>query len=69
MVNQELGRLEEVDLRSVWSDEARDITPWLAEHLDQLSAALGLDLEFIEQEAGVGPFESTFWPKRTTRWS
>ena len=56
MVNQELGRLEEVDLRSIWSDEARDFTPWLAEHLDQLSAALGLDLELVEQEAGVGPF-------------
>ncbi len=56
MVNRELGRLEEVDLRSIWSDEARDFTPWLAEHLDQLSAALGLDLEFTEQEAGVGPF-------------
>lgn len=56
MVKQKLGQLEEVDLRTIWSDEARDFTPWLAEHLDQLSAALGLDLELIEQEAGIGPF-------------
>ena len=56
MVRQELGRLEEVELRTIWSDEARDFTPWLAEHLDELGAALGLDLELIEQEAGIGPF-------------
>lgn len=56
MATAKLGQLEEVDLRAIWGDESRDFTPWLAEHLDELGAALGLDLNLIEQEAGVGPF-------------
>ncbi len=27
---KQLGRLEKVDLRDVWSKEAGDFTPWLA---------------------------------------
>ena len=56
MATQKLGQLVEVDLRTIWGDESRDFTPWLAEHLDQLGEALGLDLQLIESEAGVGPF-------------
>lgn len=56
MMTRKLGQLEAVDLRTIWSDESRDFTPWLAEHLDQLGEALGLDLQLIESEAGVGPF-------------
>ena len=52
----DLGTIERVDLRQVWPHEAQDFTPWLAENLDVLGEALGLDLEFQEQEARVGPF-------------
>lgn len=52
----DLGVIERVDLREVWPDEAQDFTPWLAENLDKLGEALGLDLEFREREAPVGPF-------------
>ena len=42
-----LGSLEPVDLRTIWPDEARDFTPWLAqeENLRRLSDALNLELE------------------------
>ena len=56
MTDTTLGKLEAVDLRSIWSDEARDFTPWLAEHLDELGAALRLDLQLTETEAAVGSF-------------
>ena len=43
MVN--LGAIERVGLREAWPNEAQDFTPWLAENLDKLGEALGLDLE------------------------
>ena len=52
----DLGEIKKVDLREVWPHEAQDFTPWLAENIDKLGEALGLDLEFQEREAPVGPF-------------
>ena len=50
----ELGRIEEVPLREVFADEARDFTPWLAKNLDLLGEALNLDLTLTEREGSVG---------------
>ena len=57
----ELGRLvPETNLRSVWPDEARDFTPWLArpENLDVLEQTLGLSLQVEGTEHGVGPYRA-----------
>ena len=32
----ELGSIEEVDIREIWPNEARDFTPWLAKNLSVL---------------------------------
>ena len=56
MATQELGNIQEVLIRDLWPREASDFTPWLAEHLESLGNALGLDLELDEQEASVGSF-------------
>ena len=55
-----LGSLEPVDLRTIWPDEARDFTPWLAreENLRRLSDALNLELELDRKEAPVGPYSA-----------
>ncbi|OIQ10401.1 DUF4268 domain-containing protein [Neomoorella thermoacetica] len=52
----ELGTLTEVDLRQVWTNEARDFTPWLKDNIDRLNQVLGLDIEITEREGAVGPF-------------
>lgn len=58
--HSKLARLEQVDLRKVWTREAEDFTPWLArdENIELLGKALGLELEAQRQEVGVGPFRA-----------
>ena len=55
-----LGRLTRVELRSIWTSESSDFTPWLAreENLAVLGEALGIDLELEAQEKAVGPFRA-----------
>jgi len=52
----DLGNLIHLPMKHVWAKEASDFTPWLAQNLDQLGAALGMDLELVEREAAVGSF-------------
>lgn len=56
MVTQEPGTIERVDIRRIWANEATDFTPWLANNLDVLGKALGLDLEFQAREAPIGAY-------------
>jgi len=51
-----ISKLEKVPLRTIWHDEARDFTAWLADNLEFLSEALGLSLSLVEREAAAGPF-------------
>lgn len=53
---QELSKIEKVELRDVWEHEASDFTPWLAENIELLGNALGIDIEVRGQEASVGPY-------------
>lgn len=54
----DLGLLKNLTLREVWAHEEREFTPWLAqeEHLAQLSAAIGLELQLEHVEVPVGPY-------------
>lgn len=55
-----IGRLEKVDLRSLWKKEDKDFTPWLAqeENIRLLGEAISIDLEVINQEESVGSFRA-----------
>lgn len=67
MKNHSLGRLQPVDLRSIWTSEAGDFTPWLAqeENLTLLGETIGLDLELEGTEQNVGPFRADIVCKDT----
>ena len=69
---QQLGRLERLDLRNIWTSEAVDFTPWLArpENIALLGEALDIDLEIEAQEKAVGPFRADILCKdlRTDNW-
>ena len=56
MTNVQFGRLEDLAPRDAWNHEAQDFTPWLADNLDQISAAVGLPLELTGQEVRVDTF-------------
>jgi hypothetical protein len=63
----ELGRLERVDLRAAWVNEALHFTPWLAlpHNLKLLCDAIGIDLEVEAVEKSVGPFSADILCKDT----
>jgi Domain of unknown function (DUF4268) len=63
----QLGRLERVDARAIWANEATHFTPWLAqaENLALLSEAIGIDLEHEATEKSVGPFSADILCKDT----
>jgi Domain of unknown function (DUF4268) len=67
MSDDQLGKLERVDLRLGWPHEAVDFTPWLAldENIAQLSEAIGIDLEVVDTEVGVGAFSADLHCKDT----
>ena len=62
-----LGKLEKVNLRSVWEHEAQDFTPWLAreDNLAELGRTIGMELEFVAQEQSVGSYSADIVCKDT----
>jgi hypothetical protein len=62
-----LGKLEKVDIKSVWKTEYNHFTPWLAkeENISILAKELKIDLEVIEMEKSVGPFRADILCKDT----
>jgi len=56
MAGIEFETIQKVDPRSIWNHEAHQFTPWLAENVQQLGDAIGIELELTEREADVGDF-------------
>ena len=67
MTQSNLGRLEQIALRSIWVTEAGDFTPWLAQddNLRLLGDTIGIELELETQEKAVGPFSADILCKDT----
>ena len=54
----EIGTLDRVAVREVWPKEAGDFTPWLAENVELISEAMGMDLQLEGQEVKVGNYSA-----------
>jgi hypothetical protein len=63
----ELGKLEKIDLRNIWTSESEHFTPWLAQenNLRLLGDTIGIELELEAQEKNVGPFRADILCKDT----
>ena len=61
---KDIGKLSPVDIRQVWTDEARAFTPWLAENAD-LQSPVVAELERAAREAmATAPAnEALAWPR------
>jgi len=56
MSNALIGKLERVDLRKVWKNEAYDFTQWLENNISVLNDALDLNLANVDREQATGSF-------------
>jgi hypothetical protein len=64
---KELGSFTKLEVRSIWTNESADFTPWLAkpENLANLGVELGLELELESTEVSVGPYSADILAKDT----
>jgi len=53
---KQLSKIKRLNLREIWSKEAVDFTPWLAENVQELGEVLGMELELEAKEASFGDF-------------
>jgi len=67
-ISMKLGKLTKVALREYWKHEARDFTGWLAEpeNIELLGDEIGLDIEVIQTEAGVGRYSTDILAQEET---
>lgn len=68
MTKPTLGRLQKVEIREIWRNEAADFTPWLAEaeNLKLLGDTIGMELELESVEKEVGRFYADILCRETT---
>ncbi|MED4785234.1 DUF4268 domain-containing protein [Brevibacillus choshinensis] len=52
-----LGQIKTIDPRTIWRNEERDFTPWLADNIEALSDAIGFPIEVEQTEKSVGKYE------------
>lgn len=69
MSSQAISRLTNLEPRAAWPDEARDFTPWLADNLDHLNEAIGLELELAGREVAVEGFAADILARDVTNGS
>ncbi len=63
--HMELGILKNVATRLRWGNEARDFTPWLAQNINAINEAIGIELEVENIEVQCGPYSADILAKDT----
>lgn len=55
-MKHQLAKVERVSARDVWTNETSDFTPWVRDHIEELSDVLGLNLSEPKVEQSTGNF-------------
>lgn len=58
-----LGKLKRLDVKEIWDHEAKKFTPWLEKNINMLSETVGLEIDLIDREFGVGAFSVDLYGK------
>lgn len=58
-----LVKQKQISPRKMWPNEQFDFTPWLVEHIDELSEKIGMELEVVGREVSVGPYSADILAK------
>ena len=58
-----LVKQKQISPRKMWPNEQHNFTPWLADHIEELSEKIGMDLEVIGREVSVGPYSADILAK------
>ena len=66
-----LGKVDYIEPRDLWPDEARNFTPWLStEGLELLAETINVEeLALVKTEAAVGPFHARPYRGRSHKTS
>ena len=51
-----IGKIQRIELRSVWPHEAHNFTKWLQENIDVINDAIDLNITNLEREKAAGDF-------------
>jgi hypothetical protein len=61
----ELGELKIISPRKKWNNEALDFTPWLANNIEKLNDAIGIEMEVENTEVAVDPYSADILARDT----
>lgn len=53
-----IGKIENVDIRTLWPNEEHDFTPWLKDNISYLTDLIGTDIQDLENEESVGSYSA-----------
>ena len=55
-MDKNFGKMIKVNLREHFKNETTDFTPWLIDHIQDISNLLGIEISDLQNEKGVGDF-------------
>ena len=55
-MDEEFGKITKVNIRDYFKSETTEFTPWVIDHIQDISNLLGIDISDLRSEEGVGDF-------------
>ena len=53
-----IGKIEKINIREVWKNEAKDFTTWLFDNIEALGEELDITIDSVDREKNIGTFSA-----------